>query len=124
MSTTTLSNQPLAHNSGPSEEEEFENELCPVYELQPGITNFAPVQQPDYTPKSSSSSAPPTPLHPEGKSPRFQRIRGSETGMATAEYAIATLAAVGLAGLLVVILRSAEVRGMLMSIIKTALALP
>ncbi|GAA4026011.1 hypothetical protein GCM10023063_03320 [Arthrobacter methylotrophus] len=48
----------------------------------------------------------------------------SELGMATAEYAIATLAAVGFAGLLVVILRSEEVRGFLLNLIRTALALP
>ena len=34
-----------------------------------------------------------------------------EEGAATAEYAIATMAAVGFAGLLVAILRSDEVRG-------------
>lgn len=48
----------------------------------------------------------------------------SEAGMATAEYAIATLAAVGFAGLLVFILRSEEVRGFLLNLIRTALALP
>jgi Protein of unknown function (DUF4244) len=47
---------------------------------------------------------------------------GSEAGMATAEYAIATLAAVGFAGLLVVILKSDEVRGFLLNIIRTALS--
>lgn len=52
------------------------------------------------------------------------RLTGSELGMATAEYAIATLAAVGFAGLLVVILRSDEVRGFLLNLIRTALALP
>ncbi|WP_035780330.1 DUF4244 domain-containing protein [Arthrobacter sp. H14] len=51
------------------------------------------------------------------------RLRNSEAGMATAEYAIATLAAVGFAGLLVVILRSDEVRGFLMTIIEQALTL-
>jgi hypothetical protein len=45
-----------------------------------------------------------------------------EAGMATAEYAIATLAAVGFAGLLLVILKSAEVRGLLLGIIKSALS--
>lgn len=53
-----------------------------------------------------------------------QRLMGSESGMATAEYAITTLAAVGLAGLLVVILRSEEVRGFLLNVIRTALSLP
>ncbi|MET3901977.1 hypothetical protein ABIE35_000521 [Paenarthrobacter sp. 4246] len=51
-------------------------------------------------------------------------LPGSESGMATAEYAIATLAAVGLAGLLVVLLRSEEVRGFLLNLIRTALSLP
>lgn len=45
-----------------------------------------------------------------------------ESGMATAEYAIATLAAVAFAGLLLVIMRSDEVRGMLMGIIREALS--
>ncbi|KUM35392.1 DUF4244 domain-containing protein [Arthrobacter sp. EpRS71] len=52
------------------------------------------------------------------------KLMGSEVGMATAEYAIATLAAVGLGGLLVVILRSEEVRGFLLNLIRTALSLP
>ena len=47
-----------------------------------------------------------------------------ESGAATAEYAIATMAAVGFAGLLVVIMRSDEVRGMLTDIIRTALSIP
>ncbi|PNH85003.1 DUF4244 domain-containing protein [Arthrobacter sp. AFG20] len=53
-----------------------------------------------------------------------RRLMGSEAGMATAEYAIATLAAVGFAGILVFILRSDEVRGFLLNLIRTALALP
>lgn len=44
-----------------------------------------------------------------------------EAGMATAEYAIATLAAVGFAALLVAVLSSGEVRGLLMSLITSAL---
>lgn len=55
---------------------------------------------------------------------RGTRRPASEAGMATAEYAIATLAAVGFAGLLVFILRSEEVRGFLLTLIRTALALP
>lgn len=46
-----------------------------------------------------------------------------DDGMATAEYAIATLAACGFAGLLVVILRGDEVRGLLMGIVERALSL-
>lgn len=60
----------------------------------------------------------------ERKERRRRRLPGSEAGMATAEYAIATLAAVGFAGLLVFILRSDEVRGFLLNLIRTALALP
>lgn len=67
-------------------------------------------------------------LYPGVKAPTSPRqglrLLGSEAGMATAEYAIATLAAVGFAGLLVFILRSEEVRGFLLTLIRTALALP
>lgn len=53
---------------------------------------------------------------------RAVRTRAAlEGGAATAEYVIATLAAVGFAGLLVVILRSDAVRGMLMDLIRRAL---
>lgn len=44
-----------------------------------------------------------------------------ERGAATAEYAIATMAAVGFAGLLVVIMRSDEVRTILFDLVKSAL---
>ncbi|MBK4348809.1 DUF4244 domain-containing protein [Lacisediminihabitans changchengi] len=44
-----------------------------------------------------------------------------DDGAATAEYAIATMAAVGFAGLLVAILRSDEVRGMLTDLVHRAL---
>lgn len=45
----------------------------------------------------------------------------SESGAATAEYAIATMAAVAFAGLLVVIMRSDEVREILLGLIRDAL---
>jgi hypothetical protein len=47
----------------------------------------------------------------------------SEDGAATAEYAIATMAAVGLAGLLVVIMRSDEVKSILFNLVRSALSL-
>ena len=56
--------------------------------------------------------------HPAAVASGFEAIAGS----ATAEYAIATLAAVGFAGLLVVILRSDAVRGMLTNLIQHALS--
>ncbi|MCU1545022.1 MAG: hypothetical protein JWP30_122 [Homoserinimonas sp.] len=45
----------------------------------------------------------------------------AEDGAATAEYAIATMAAVGFAGLLVIIMRSDEVRGILTELVHRAL---
>lgn len=50
--------------------------------------------------------------------------RGSraEEGAATAEYAIATMAAVGFAGLLVVIMQSDEVREILTDLVRSALS--
>lgn len=52
---------------------------------------------------------------------RVARAVAEDDGAATAEYAIATMAAVGFAGLLVVIMRSDEVRGMLTDLIHRAL---
>ncbi|MBT2515069.1 DUF4244 domain-containing protein [Arthrobacter sp. ISL-30] len=75
-----------------------------VRELYPGASAIEPVRQ--VPQKKTSHNSP------------------SELGMATAEYAIATLAAVGFAGILVVILRSEEVRGFLLNLIRTALSLP
>jgi hypothetical protein len=72
-----------------------------VYEIYPGASSVIPIQ------------------------PHGRRGRASaQAGMATAEYAIATLAAVGFAGVLVFIMRSDEVRGFLLNLIRTALALP
>ena len=44
-----------------------------------------------------------------------------DRGAATAEYAIATMASVAFAGLLVVIMRSDEVRGILTDLVRRAL---
>ena len=58
---------------------------------------------------------------------RLFRTRGADraltddAGAATAEYAIATMAAVAFAGLLVVIMRSDEVRGILTELVRRAL---
>ena len=64
--------------------------------------------------------------HPARPGPRLPRRRaaamfGDETGAATAEYAIATMAAVAFAGLLVIIMRSDEVRGILTDLVRRAL---
>jgi hypothetical protein len=49
------------------------------------------------------------------------QVFADDRGASTAEYAIITLAAVGFAGLLLVILRSDEVKGMLLGVIRQAL---
>lgn len=54
----------------------------------------------------------------------IERLRlpgDDDRGAATAEYAIATMAAVGFASLLVVIMQSDEVRGILTDLVRTAL---
>ena len=51
----------------------------------------------------------------------LERLVQDEDGAATAEYVIATMAAVGFAGLLVVILRSDEVRAILTDMVQRAL---
>ena len=64
---------------------------------------------------------------PAPRLPRPGRFRlpcglRAETGAATAEYAVATMAAVGFAGLLIVILRGDEVRGILTELVRSALS--
>lgn len=60
------------------------------------------------------------------KSTSFKQQRkpswfSDDRGAATAEYAIATMAAVGFAGLLVVIMRSDEVKEILLDLVRSAL---
>jgi Flp pilus assembly pilin Flp len=52
---------------------------------------------------------------------REKALIKDETGAATAEYAIATMAAVGFAGLLVIIMRSDEVKDILLELVRSAL---
>ncbi|WP_297603966.1 DUF4244 domain-containing protein [Microcella sp.] len=52
---------------------------------------------------------------------RRRSLLTDDRGAATAEYAIATMAAVGFASLLVVIMQSDEVRGILTDLVRTAL---
>ncbi|EFU81095.1 MULTISPECIES: DUF4244 domain-containing protein [Mobiluncus] len=51
----------------------------------------------------------------------WTRLKGEEDGMATAEYAIGTLAAAAFAGLLLMIMKGGELKGALQSIIEAAL---
>ncbi|MFC3689576.1 DUF4244 domain-containing protein [Aquipuribacter hungaricus] len=50
-----------------------------------------------------------------------RRVVLEDAGMATAEYAVATLAAVGFAGLLFAVLGSGEVQGLLLGLVRRAL---
>lgn len=50
-----------------------------------------------------------------------RRVLADDTGAATAEYAVVIMAAVGFAGLLVVILRSNAVKSMLSDLVRNAL---
>ncbi len=54
---------------------------------------------------------------------RLGSVVSDERGSATAEYAVATMAAVGFAGLLVVILRGDEVRQVLTDLVRRALSI-
>lgn len=51
----------------------------------------------------------------------FTHCLRDETGASTAEYAVTTMAAVGFAGVLVLLLRSEGVRGILADLVKRAL---
>ena len=69
-------------------------------------------------------SSTPSDRRVRGRRARLRRVLrrlAGERGAATAEYAVATMAAVGFAGLLVVILRGDEVRGILTDLVRNAL---
>lgn len=93
-------------------------------EVPPGSLGYATVT----VLRPAGSSAVPFPgPRPAPEGGRMDRLRNSfadrEAGMATAEYAIATLAAVAFAALLVAVLGSGEVRSLLMGLIRSALTL-
>ena len=56
-----------------------------------------------------------------GLAARIDAMARDDRGMATTEYALVTVAAAGFAGVLVVLLKSAEVRDLLMGIVTSAL---
>ena len=68
-----------------------------------------------------TSSATSSVTSPSGASLGLWKALRDDTGSATAEYAIATMAAVGFAGMLVVILRGDEVRTILTDLVRRAL---
>lgn len=60
---------------------------------------------------------------PDDRSQPEADDRESERGLATAEYAIATIAAAGFAGALMVILKGGDVKAMLTSLVQSALTI-
>jgi hypothetical protein len=60
-------------------------------------------------------------MHGKGKPMKKQSNAHSDRGSATAEYAIVTVAAAGFAAVLVALLKSPEVRDMLLSLVRSAL---
>nr|WP_282568686.1 DUF4244 domain-containing protein [Arthrobacter sp. Helios] len=74
----------------------------------------------DLGPADESALAPVIPLRP--RRPVTAVPQDREAGMATAEYAIATLAAVAFAALLVAVLSSGDVRELLLALIRGALS--
>ncbi len=63
----------------------------------------------------------PVPGRPPRRAALARIAPGDDRGAATAEYAITIMAAVGFAGLLVVILRSGEVQQILTDLVRSAL---
>lgn len=77
------------------------------------------------TTTTADRTFPAVPVSAAGRADRTSSTRRrwlSEDGAATAEYAIVIMAAVGFAGLLVVIMRSDEVRGVLNDLVRSALS--
>ena len=73
--------------------------------------------------RASGALPPLPPLRPLPvlTSRRAATLFADDAGAATAEYAVATMAAVAFAGLLVLIMRSDEVRGILTALVRRAL---
>lgn len=55
---------------------------------------------------------------------RMTRMHLDDSGAATAEYVVATMAAVGFAGLLLVILKSDQIKQVLFDLVSNALTVP
>jgi hypothetical protein len=80
-----------------------------MYPFTPLKPELAPLREPSPQPPRSSFL------------PGGGRSLADETGAATAEYVITTMAAGAFAGLLVVIMRSDEVKGILLDLVRRAL---
>ncbi|MFQ4150119.1 DUF4244 domain-containing protein [Arthrobacter sp. LAPM80] len=114
-----MKNNDAATGLAPGAEEVFDGGN--VSEIFPGASMNKPVLNPPNPAWPAETEQPALGLAGAKRARKWAKD-GMEAGMATAEYAIATLAAVGFAGLLVVILKSDEVRGFLLNVIRTALS--
>jgi hypothetical protein len=79
----------------------------------------------DHDPSSGRPATPgrlTTPARPPRSADTAMRALGDDEGAATAEYVVATMAAVGFAGLLVMILRGDAVKEILMDLVRSALS--
>lgn len=83
-------------------------------------TRDRPAQEPPTRELPARRAA--TPASAERRPVRALGRLREDAGAATAEYLVATMAAVGFAGLLIVILRGDEVRGILTQLVRTALS--
>lgn len=81
-----------------------------MYPFPPLMSALPPMREPSLSQSPLSSYV-----------PGGGRSLADETGAATAEYVITTMAAVAFAGLLVVIMRSDEVKGILLDLVRRAL---
>jgi Flp pilus assembly pilin Flp len=63
-----------------------------------------------------------TTFEPDTTTPLLGDLLADDAGASTAEYAIVTMAAVAFAGVLVVIMRSGEVREILTDLVRRALS--
>lgn len=80
--------------------------------------------EPTIGPEGGVATPPAGGRRPRGLRARMHAVRQrADAGLATAEYAIATVAAAGFAGLLITVLRSNAVRDLLTSIVRSALSL-
>ncbi|MFZ3451944.1 DUF4244 domain-containing protein [Arthrobacter sp. 7Tela_A1] len=91
-------------------------EAAPGHDAQ--VANPFPLREPE----PDHGRPPATVTDIRTKRRQLPAVHEPEAGMATAEYAIATLAAVAFAALLAAVLGSGDVRELLMSLIRAALS--
>ena len=121
MTTTALSATALEPTTAPPT-------TAPPTTAPPATDGATLTPAPHVATASPPLPAPPRSAPPRGPGARLRSrwrsaVRGcADAGLATAEYAVVLIAAVGFAGLLVVILSSDEVRQTLLGLVQQALS--